>query len=223
MTAARTDERDTREPMSARIWLSSQGRLKAKARAKNIGHTTLAGDVVEAAMGYITCSRCHDTVPVVLGDMSGSTFLDAAAAAVKEVAAQKCWEGAGRERRPAHKPVLVGAKAGSRPPVVTGERDEAPRRERGAQERTEPPASAPARAARLVSLAAENGHDITTASELPSTATAVFQEPLGQRREEHPVPVAADQSGKKGRTCKHRNMRMRKGVCPDCSEWVVKP
>jgi hypothetical protein len=183
VTAARTDERDTREPMSARIWLSSQGRLKAKARAKNIGHTTLAGDVVEAAMGYITCSRCHDTVPVVLGDMSGSTFLDAAAAAVKEVAAQKCWEGAGRERRPAHKPVLVGA--GTAPAA-----------------RTEPPEPAPARAARLVSLAAENGHAVTTASEMGAgTATAVFKAGPGV-------------------DCLHENFRGVKGVCPDCKQWV---
>lgn len=23
--------------------------------------------------------------------------------------------------------------------------------------------------------------------------------------------------------CKHRNMRMSKGICPDCQTWVVKP
>lgn len=32
-----------------------------------------------------------------------------------------------------------------------------------------------------------------------------------------------EQPEQAGKNCKHRNMTMTKGVCPDCSEWAVKP
>ena len=37
-----------------------------------------------------------------------------------------------------------------------------------------------------------------------------------------PAPVAAeDEQPEPGRrNCKHRNMKLSKGVCPDCQEWV---
>lgn len=38
-----------------------------------------------------------------------------------------------------------------------------------------------------------------------------------------PPPVAAlEDPPQQARNCKHRNMRMSKGVCPDCQEWVTK-
>jgi Recombination endonuclease VII len=34
------------------------------------------------------------------------------------------------------------------------------------------------------------------------------------------VVTAEDEQPKPARNCKHRNMRMSKGVCPDCKDWV---
>ena len=66
------------------------------------------------------------------------------------------------------------------------------------------------------------GAVITTASQLPvPTGTAVFQAPGSERREEHPVPVAADKRSKKGRKgvpCEHR---MQPGsFCTRCGRTV---
>jgi hypothetical protein len=186
-----------RNPEPIRVWGLSWTELQGTARGVGTARATIAGDAAEALNNWLLCERCKQPVPLIWGDLTGTDLAHALQEATKARLRQKCREG--------HRPVLVGAGT---PPAAS----------------TEPPAPATARAAALVSLAAENGHEVTTASELGAgTGTAVFQEPLGQRREEHPVPAPADQSGKKGRTCKHRNMRMRKGVCPDCNEWVVKP
>lgn len=54
-----------------------------------------------------------------------------------------------------------------------------------------------------------------------AAGTVTFLEPGGVPVASEPVPeVPAAKRGPKN--CKHPNMRLSKGVCPDCSEWVSK-
>ena len=221
MTA--TDERDTRDTMSFRLWVSSQDKLKGIAKAKGMGHTTLTGDVMEVAMGYITCSGCHATVPVRYGDLAGTTFLDAAYAAVKEVYKQKCWEGAGCGRQPAHTAVLVGAEPVSQPSPSPGTEGQAATGNGDAGGRTEPPAPAPvkARKARSTPRAA---HSSLAAGPAPVPSRTVVIERLRDQIEgiaPGTVPPAMFAPGLESgpEDCLHPRVRI-KGPCPDCGEWI---
>ena len=65
--------------------------------------TTLTTLAMNAMSGYIRCYRCKEDappVPVVMGDLSGTTLLDALTGAEKQVVSQ----------HPRHEPVTVGAK-----------------------------------------------------------------------------------------------------------------
>lgn len=54
-----------------------------------------------------------------------------------------------------------------------------------------------------------------------AAGTVTFLEPGGVPVASEPVPkVPAARRGPKN--CRHPNMRLSKGVCPDCSEWVSK-
>jgi hypothetical protein len=37
-----------------------------------------------------------------------------------------------------------------------------------------------------------------------------------------PVAVEDEQPPAAGKNCKHKNMKLGKGVCPDCNEWVTR-
>jgi hypothetical protein len=140
-----------RHTKSARIWDGTWEDLTRLGREENFAPSTLAGDTADLLAGYHRCARCGGTpVPVTFGDLSGRPLREWVAEAEKAVRYQKCRD---------HQHVLVGAGT---PPAAT----------------TEPPAPPSARAAELVSLAAGNGHDVTTASELPPPdPTLAFQAP----------------------------------------------
>jgi hypothetical protein len=170
----------SRTPKSARIWDGTWKDLARLGREEGFAPSTLVGDAADLLAGYHRCARCGGTpVPVTFGDLSGRPLREWVAEAEKAVRYQKCKD---------HRPVLVGAGT---PPAA----------------RTEPPAPAPARAARLVSLAAENGHEITTASEMaPPDPTLAFQASGTAKVVTPPVPAPAGQSGKRGRVkpkCSH--------------------
>lgn len=72
----------------------------------------------------------------------------------------------------------------------------------------------------------------TVASSRPSSAAVPAKRAAGRaRRPEAPAaaravpfrePVATGGAGAARKACRHPNMRISKGVCPDCQEWVVK-
>jgi hypothetical protein len=62
---------------------------------------------------------------------------------------------------------------------------------------------------------------------LSGITTRITTGPSRNNREAAP-PVARfvaaedEQPQPAGRNCKHRNMKLGKGVCPDCNEWVTR-
>ena len=53
----------------------------------------------------------------------------------------------------------------------------------------------------------------------PAVIAASSPSPRQDSTPEH-TPQLEHEPSRKPRNCKHTNMRMRKGVCPDCQEWV---
>jgi hypothetical protein len=202
-----------RNTKSFRIWDGSYADLKLAAGDIGMPPTTLVGDAMEALLGYIRCAQCSMPVPVEFGDVTGVDTLDAIAAAVRQVAAQRCWayEGVERVKRPMHAPVLIGSRAAREQQGRTGEGEQAATRERVPRPRTEPRAPVPPQARRAPRqpeetspVAAESSSaaaarqiadgipGVTTASELTGPA-AVFRsfDPADEPFTPAAVPVPA--------------------------------
>ena len=86
--------------------------------------------------------------------------------------------------------------------------------------RTEPPAPAPVPRDGRAPVVAELQDRIRQMETVP--AAAIFQEPGAQRVIKGIAPDETPEPARKKRACKHPNMRMAKGVCPDCHEWVTR-
>jgi hypothetical protein len=112
MTVNSAIERDTRSPVTARIWGRTRRKLETLGKAEKFAHTTLIGDTAEVLAGDIHCSRCGEPVPVVMGDCTGRPLRTWVADATAAVYRQRCRD---------HQPVLVGnGTAPAKTPAAKG-------------------------------------------------------------------------------------------------------
>jgi len=130
-------DRDTRGTMSFRAWGRTKERLEELGKAEKFAHTTLIGDTAEILAEWITCSRCGEEIPAVMGDCTGKPLRLWVADATAAVYRQKCKD---------HHPVLVGTQPSSQSPVSTGTDEPAATTGGDAGERTEPRTPVPAKA-----------------------------------------------------------------------------
>jgi len=191
MTTPEVDKRNTR---SLRVFDSSWKDLESAAAEDHSPPSTLAGDAIEALVGYTRCNRCKEPVPYEWGDLTGTDLLHVLPLAVREAVRQRC---------SAHRPVLVSrallsdthpvAAKSTAPDPVRQLREDIP----GLTTASELPPARPG--------------SIRFQPSDPDLARTV------------PAPVAApepaDHTRKQRRACKHPKVRG-KGVCPDCHEWV---
>lgn len=99
MSGTETEDLSRREPVSFRVSGYTFRDLKAWGREESLGPTTLAGDAVEAVLGYARCNRCNEAVPFVYGDLQGRPPREWIEEARKEVRGQRCRD---------HEPVMIG-------------------------------------------------------------------------------------------------------------------
>ena len=113
----------------------------------------------------------------------------------------------------------IAATASATPkPAATERKPRAVRTERPAPVSVPVPAPRDERAPVVAEL-----RDRIKQMETVPAGTAIFQAPGAQRVIKGIAPDETPEPARKKRTCKHPNMKMVKGVCPDCHEWVTKP